>query len=105
LATTSSAPAERAAGRVVFEVSDRTAATVQRWALEAGTDGTGRCTPTVYEPDLTMDAGTLGSLYLGGVCVPRLVAAGLVTEVRLGAAARADLLLRTARSPWNADAF
>ena len=55
--------------------------------------------------DLTLDVGALGSVYLGDETFERLVALGGATERREGAAARADLALRTARRPWCPDIF
>ncbi|MGE7435611.1 MULTISPECIES: GNAT family N-acetyltransferase [Kitasatospora] len=94
-----------APGRVVLQVDDPEGYVDGRWALEAGADGAGRCTPTEDEPDLALDAGVLASLYLGGETVPRLAAAALVTELRPGGVAAADLLLRTPLAPWNPDGF
>ncbi|MEV0537188.1 GNAT family N-acetyltransferase [Kitasatospora sp. NPDC050463] len=94
-----------APGRVVLEVEDRAGFAAGRWAVEAAADGSGRCTRTTDEADLALDASALGSLYLGGETAPRLAAAGLVTELRPGAAAAADLLLRTPLLAWNPDSF
>ncbi|MFJ9946756.1 GNAT family N-acetyltransferase [Kitasatospora sp. NPDC091207] len=94
-----------APGRVVLEVEDRDGFAAGRWAVEVAADGSGRCTRTTDEADLALDASALGSLYLGGETAPRLAAAGLVTELRPGAAAAADLLLRTPLRAWNPDIF
>ncbi|MFJ9441851.1 GNAT family N-acetyltransferase [Kitasatospora sp. NPDC101235] len=94
-----------APGRVVLEVDDKLGYASGRWALEVAEDGTGRCTRTTDDADLALGASALGSLYLGGETVPRLAAAGLVTEARPGAAAAADLLLRTPLAAWNPDGF
>lgn len=94
-----------ASGRATFEVTGPDPGTACRWTLEVGPDGTGRCGSAVDEPDVALDAGVLGSLYLGGETVPRLAAAGLVKELRPGAVTRVDRLLRTALRPWNADPF
>ncbi|MED7953097.1 GNAT family N-acetyltransferase [Kitasatospora sp. NPDC058201] len=94
-----------APGRVVLEVEDRDGYAAGRWAIDVGADGTGRCSRTADEADLAMDASVLGSLYLSGETVPRLAAAGLVTELRPRAAADADLLLRTPLLAWNLDGF
>ncbi|MGV9268941.1 GNAT family N-acetyltransferase [Kitasatospora sp. NPDC003701] len=94
-----------APGRVVLEVEDRDGFAAGRWAVEVAADGSGRCTRTTDEADLALDASALGSLYLGGETAPRLAAAGLVTELRPGAAAAADLLLRTPLLAWNPDNF
>ncbi|MER5862183.1 GNAT family N-acetyltransferase [Kitasatospora sp. NPDC002040] len=94
-----------AASRTVLEVTDRDGFAAGRWALEAAPDGSGRCTRTEDPADLALGASQLGSLYLGAESVPRLVAGGLVTELRPGAAAAADLLLRTPLKAWNPDGF
>ncbi|MFE2721276.1 GNAT family N-acetyltransferase [Kitasatospora sp. NPDC059327] len=94
-----------APGRVVLEVEDRAGFAAGRWAVEVAADGSGRCTRSTDEADLALDASALGSLYLGGETAPRLAAAGLVTELRPGAAAAADLLLRTPLRAWNPDIF
>ncbi|MFD0276614.1 GNAT family N-acetyltransferase [Kitasatospora sp. NPDC127111] len=94
-----------APGRTVLEVEDGDGFAAGRWAIEVAADGTGRCTRTADEADLALSASMLGALYLGGETVPRLAAAGLVTELRPGAAAAADLLLRTPLSAWNPDGF
>ncbi|WP_329495925.1 GNAT family N-acetyltransferase [Kitasatospora herbaricolor] len=94
-----------APGRIVLDVTDPLGYADGRWALQTAADGTGRCTATTDEPDLALEVGALGTLYLGGESTARLAAAALVTELRPGAVARADLLLRTAARPWNPDGF
>jgi predicted acetyltransferase len=97
----------RGPGRVVLEVADSGPGgyAAGRWAVEAAADGTGRATLTDDPADLAMDAGALGSLYLGGASAPLLAAAGLVRELRPGAAERADVLLRSSVAPWCQDHF
>ncbi|MBO1415506.1 GNAT family N-acetyltransferase [Streptomyces sp. FH025] len=94
-----------APGRVVLEVDDKSGYASGRWALEVAEDGTGRCTRTTDDADLALGASPLGSLYLGAETAPRLAAAGLVTELRPGAAAAADLLLRTPLRAWTPTGF
>ncbi|MFD2284475.1 sterol carrier protein domain-containing protein [Streptomyces lusitanus] len=84
-------------GRIVLDVTDPLGYADGRWAVEAADDGTCRCTATTDEPDLALGVGALGTLYLGGESVARLAAAALVTELRPGAAARADLLAADSR--------
>jgi predicted acetyltransferase len=93
------------AGRVVLAVSDRAGYAEGHWALEVAADGTGRCTRTDEPADLALGVSELSSLYLGAETVPRLAAAALVAELRPGAAADADLLLRTPLKAWNPDGF
>ncbi|MFE6775963.1 GNAT family N-acetyltransferase [Streptomyces sp. NPDC057702] len=92
------------AGALVLDVHDAAGLAGGRFALEAGPDGA-RCAPTTREPDLSMDVGELGTLWLGDESTARLVTLGRVEEHRTGAATLADTLLRTGRRPWCADVF
>ncbi|MFJ6774815.1 GNAT family N-acetyltransferase [Kitasatospora sp. NPDC091257] len=94
-----------APGRVVLEVDDKLGYASGRWALETAEDGTGRCTRTTDDADLALGASELGSLYLGAETASRLAAAGLVGELRPGAAAAVDLLLRTPVRAWTPTEF
>ncbi|MFB7127787.1 GNAT family N-acetyltransferase [Kitasatospora sp. NPDC056273] len=94
-----------APGRVVLEVDDRLGYASGRWALETAEDGTGRCVRTTDDADLALGASELGSLYLGAETASRLAAAALLTELRPGAAAAADLLLRTPLRAWTPTEF
>ncbi|WP_158674705.1 GNAT family N-acetyltransferase [Streptomyces hoynatensis] len=94
-----------APGRTVLDVRDPAGHVAGRWELRTGEDGRGALLPSSAEPELALDAGALGSVYLGGTTVPQLAAAGLVTELRPGAAARAGRQLRTTFAPWCPDAF
>ena len=71
-----------------------------RWHVEAGkvdrTDG---------EADLRLDVSSLGSVYLGGFTFGDLVRAVRATELRQGAAARADKLFGSAAGPWCPEIF
>lgn len=89
-------------GVLVLEVSDPTGTAGGRYRLDAGT---GECARTREPADLRLDAGSLGSLYLGDESVVRLAALGLVAEERPGAVALADAVFRTARRPWCPDVF
>ncbi|MER7930301.1 GNAT family N-acetyltransferase [Streptomyces sp. NPDC096057] len=62
-------------------------------------DGKADCVPTGREPDLSLDIDDLGSLYLGGTTPSTLVRAGHIRAHHPDAAARADALFRTDRSP------
>jgi predicted acetyltransferase len=75
-----------------------------RWSLDVA-DGRARATRTEGEADLAMDAGDLGSLFLGGVTATALAASGRVTELRVGGLAVADGLFPTALKPWCPQEF
>ncbi|MEU1664987.1 GNAT family N-acetyltransferase [Streptomyces sparsogenes] len=91
-------------GSLVLELRDRAGLAGGRYLLDAGPDGA-TCAPTTRSADLAMDIGELGTLWLGDESAVRLAALGRVTEERAGAAALADLLLRTPRRPWCPDIF
>lgn len=71
-----------------------------RWRLAGG-----HAERTDEEPDLSLDVGELGSLYLGAFTASELVRAGLVRELREGAASRADAVFRSERKPWCPEVF
>ncbi|KAB2347023.1 GNAT family N-acetyltransferase [Actinomadura rudentiformis] len=83
---------------LVIEVKDaRLPANEGRWRLTGETTGD--------EPDLTFGVSELGSVYLGGTQVQRLVRAGLVTEHTPGAARRFDAALDVPLAPHTNDDF
>jgi predicted acetyltransferase len=77
-----------------------------RWWVEGGPDGAS-CAPA--EPGraigLAMGPAELGSVLLGGVTCSALARAGLIEELRPGAAARADVFLGTDEAPYCSTAF
>jgi predicted acetyltransferase len=56
-------------------------------------------------PELALDVSDLASVYLGGVDLYALAAAGFVDELRAGAVARAARLLVTLRAPFCPEVF
>jgi predicted acetyltransferase len=87
--------------RVVLEVADEFCPwNAGRWRLESGQAA--RCDD---EADLHVDAGALGSVFLGGVTFAQLLAAGRVEETREGAARRADEVFHTGVHPWCPEIF
>ncbi|RSS81977.1 GNAT family N-acetyltransferase [Streptomyces sp. WAC06614] len=99
-----SARTYEAPGTLVLEVTDATGPAAGRYRLDAAAGECVRVDEAV-PADLRLDAGVLGSLYLGGGSAVRLAALGRVAELRSGAVARAELVFRTARSPWCPDVF
>jgi predicted acetyltransferase len=94
----------RVAGTLTFEVRDAFCP----WndgvhTLEGGPDGA-----TVGqggEPELALDATTLGAAYLGGPRFATLARAGRVEEIRPGALARADQMFGWDPAPWCGSMF
>ncbi|BAU84931.1 enhanced intracellular survival protein [Streptomyces laurentii] len=93
-----------AEGTLVLDVKDAAGFAGGRYRLDASPEG-GACTPVTTAPDLVLDVAELGRLALGDESAERLVALGRIEEATAGAAARADLLLRTPRRPWSMDIF
>ncbi|MEU6660395.1 GNAT family N-acetyltransferase [Streptomyces sp. NPDC046821] len=91
-------------GSLVLEVGDADGLSGGRFRLDAEPGGA-VCAPTSEEPELTLDVGELGRLWLGDESAVRLVALGRVREEKEGAAAVADALMRTSRRPWCPDVF
>jgi predicted acetyltransferase len=85
-------------GELVLEVDDPALAEHGRYLLTVR-DSKAECVPTDRDPDLTLDASDLGSVYLGGTAPSTLVRAGHIRAHRPGAAALADALFRGERSP------
>ncbi|WP_410652973.1 GNAT family N-acetyltransferase [Amycolatopsis sp. cmx-4-54] len=85
-------------GELVLDVDDPALGERGRYLLTVR-GGEADCVPTDTEPDLSLDVSDLGSIYLGGTAPSLLVRAGRVRAHRPGAAALADALFRTERSP------
>ncbi|MGW4908538.1 GNAT family N-acetyltransferase [Streptomyces sp. NPDC004270] len=92
------------AGALVLEVVDRQGLAGGRFRLDASPEGAS-CVPTADSPELTLDIAELASVWLGDQSVARLHALGRVRETRVGAARKADALLRTSGRPWCPDVF
>lgn len=85
-------------GELVLDVDDPFLGEHGRYLL-AVRDGKAGCVPTDRDPDLSLDVGDLGSVYLGGTTPSTLVRAGRIRAHRPDAAARADALFRAERPP------
>ena len=85
-------------GELVLDVDDPFLGEHGRYLLTVR-DSKAECVPTDREPDLSLDASDLGSIYLGGTAPSTLVRAGHIQAHRPGAAALADTLFRAERSP------
>jgi predicted acetyltransferase len=95
----------RVADRLVLDVVDAFLPENEgRYELDAGPDGA-RCRRTNAAPDLHLSVAELGSLYLGGVSVASLAAAGRIQESSAGAVARADLVFGSDDPPWCSTDF
>ncbi|WP_035804958.1 GNAT family N-acetyltransferase [Kitasatospora mediocidica] len=94
-------------GALVIEVADPFCPWNEgRWQLDGGPDGAHcRRAPTGAAPDLSLDASTLGAVYLGGTALGPLAAAGLVREHSGGAIGRATAMLTQPQAPHNAIGF
>ncbi|MFI8964056.1 GNAT family N-acetyltransferase [Streptomyces sp. NPDC053493] len=91
-------------GTLVLDVRDAAGLAGGRYRLDASPEG-GAVTSTSEAPDLVLDVADLAALALGDESALRLRALGRVEEATAGAAARADLLMRTSLRPWSMDIF
>ncbi|GGN21762.1 GNAT family N-acetyltransferase [Streptomyces fuscichromogenes] len=87
-----------AEGELVLDVADPFLGEHGRYLLTVR-DGKADCVPTDLQPDLSLDVRDLGSVYLGGTTPSTLVRAGHVRAHHSDAAALADALFHTDRSP------
>ena len=85
-------------GELVLDVDDPFLGEHNRYLLTVR-GGKADCVPTDREPDLSLDVSDLGSVYLGGTAPSTLVRAGHIRAHHRGAAALADALFRTERTP------
>ncbi|MFE8958586.1 GNAT family N-acetyltransferase [Streptomyces iakyrus] len=85
-------------GELVLDIDDPFLGERDRYLLTVR-DGKADCVPTDREPDLSLDVRDLGSVYLGGTAPSTLARAGHIRVHHPGAAALADALFRTERSP------
>ena len=92
------------AGRIVIGVRDEGCPDVEGgFELDASPDGA-RCKPTDAEPELTMDAAALGSIYLGGARVTSLARANRI-EGDDASVLLAERLFHSDVAPWCPEIF
>ncbi|WP_055416929.1 GNAT family N-acetyltransferase [Streptomyces pactum] len=90
---------------VVFEVEDAFCPwNAGRWRLCGDAKGAS-CEPTSDAADLALSVRELGAVYLGGVSLASLGAAGRVREVRRGALAQASVGFGSDVAPWLPHGF
>ncbi|WP_344322779.1 GNAT family N-acetyltransferase [Kitasatospora putterlickiae] len=85
-------------GELVLDVDDPFLGEHGRYLLTVR-DGKAECVPTGRQPDLSLDATDLGSIYLGGTTPSTLVRAGHIRAHHPAAATLADTLFRTDQPP------
>jgi predicted acetyltransferase len=88
-----------ASGRVIIDVIDPMGLAAGRYALDGGPAGA-VCTRTDEPAELGLPVDALGAIFLGGVSVRILAAAGRVDEHSSGALATADAMFRSGVTPW-----
>jgi predicted acetyltransferase len=87
-------------GRVVLRVVDKDGYADGTFVLDGGPEGA-TCAATTESAQITLPAGVLGSIYLGGFTAARFAALGLIDEHRPGAVARLSAMFQTAIAPWS----
>jgi predicted acetyltransferase len=92
-------------GRLVLTVAGHDPRVSGTWTLDAGPEGA-QCRLTAgAEPDVCLGLPELGAVFLGGVGVRTLVAAGRAGEGRVGGVRRADQLLAATPAPTSRTLF
>ncbi|MDD7964332.1 GNAT family N-acetyltransferase [Actinomycetospora lemnae] len=91
--------------RIVLAVDDPARHAAGTWAVDTTDPVEPRATTTGDEPDVALDAATLGALYLGGVDPRVLARAGRLEERTPGAAGRLARLFAAPSVPWNGIRF
>jgi len=95
-----SARTYRVDDRLVFQVLDDSGSDRLILTVEGGHGRVERLpASSTVRPDLVLDRGALGSLYLGGVSASLLARGGRIVEQTPGTVERGDLLFSTARQP------
>ena len=90
---------------VIFEVRDEQSPwNAGCWQLTGGVDGA-QCQRSTRTPDISLDASTLGAIYLGGTTLNDLAAAGWVEEHSQGAVARSSMALTHFPTAWSPFVF
>ncbi|MFC5140284.1 GNAT family N-acetyltransferase [Actinomycetospora rhizophila] len=91
--------------QLVLAVADPAGHAAGTWLLDTTDPVEPRVVTTTAEPDVALDAATLGSLYLGGADPRVLARAGRLEERTPGAAGRLARLLAAPSVPWNGIRF
>ncbi|MEA2452092.1 MAG: hypothetical protein QOG04_802 [Actinomycetota bacterium] len=92
-------------GTLTFELADTFLERNHgRWTLTV-TEGHGEVSEAGTEPDLRLEAGDLGAVYLGGTSFNQLARAGRVSELKPGTVASADAMFHSNRAPWYPEIF
>ncbi|MEU5717512.1 GNAT family N-acetyltransferase [Streptomyces sp. NPDC020403] len=76
-----------------------------RWRLTADAKGVASCRRTEDPADLALSVRELGAVYLGGVSLTALAAAGRVRETRRGAVAEVSSAFSSDVEPWCPHGF
>jgi predicted acetyltransferase len=94
-----------APGRIVLEISDPQGFAAGIWLLEVETDGEAAVTrlgaADAADAAVSLGAGELASIYLGGVSAAVLARAGRITELTEGAAELLEAMFRSSVTPWQ----
>ena len=91
-------------GSVVMEIVDPVEPSTSGAYRLTSSDGVGHCEPVDETPDVTLDADSLGSLYLGGGDAIALAAAGRIRG-SVQTVTSLHRIMRVARPPWCLDVF
>ncbi|HEX5940576.1 MAG TPA: sterol carrier protein domain-containing protein, partial [Dehalococcoidia bacterium] len=92
-------------GKVVFRLRDDFCEWNDgTYEIEGSLEGA-HCSRSKAGAEVELGAADLGALYMGGVTATTLMHAGRLSELKPGAVARLDSMLRWSPGPWGAQGF
>ena len=95
-----------APGSLVFKLDDQLCPwNAGTWKIEVAEGGRASVSQTNEEAEIGLSARDLGAVYLGGVTFSELARALQISELKVGAAVRADLMFYTPQAPWCPEIF
>ena len=92
-------------GSLIFKIQDDFLPWNQETLELSCESGEVSCTTSTKNPDIILNAGDLGAVYLGGINFSTLSSANRIEELTQGSIAKANLMFSTPRKPWGFDGW
>ncbi len=92
-------------GSLIFKIQDDFLPWNQEILELSCESGKVSCSTSNKNPDIVLNAGDLGAVYLGGINFSTLFSANRIEELTQGSVAKANLMFSTSRKPWGFDGW
>ena len=92
-------------GSLVLKIQDTFLPWNQEIVELRGESGEVSCSTSNKNPDLILNAGDLGAVYLGGINFSTLLSANRIEELTQGSVNKANLMFSSSRKPWGFDGW